>query len=1036
MFEKKSLYAVLVCMSCVFFANAAETLDELSGFCYFVGGNGDAALVASRKNANIVYAALKDADVDRVKKEAGRELLNKKLYVGEYSEKTIPFADHYLDAIVVENSAAINQKEIERTLCPGAKAYALSGDTLTLVFTKPAKLKGTDDWTHFYHRADNNPVSEDSHLKWPFSLRWQDRPYRGAQPTVSLSSNGRVFVATGEAYATYYSSSKYTKNNGHKLTCRNIYNGQILWQKDLNKHDQIGRQAFIAAPETYTLLDGYNISILDAATGEELKSYPQKKYPKYIAKEDASPYVLLLGEDEKYEENWRVSQKYPVANMEYKKPLSKDGTMQYVWGFGDELIAVDPDSGNELWSYKIEGNLIDSRVIAIKDGRVFAYAHKTGVFCIDAKTGKEIWRNGSKELIDALEPNMKSNFRSLYSPRPSLLVTDQSIFVRYHGAKNSVVLLRDDGKMLWKVKGTGHAFFENGKIYSSTRGGGTGFFDPLTGSKSEFVDCKLTGCGPPTVSKNGYYSRHSISYDKITKTSIVNNMFRGGCWQNCLVGSGYLITAPYVCGCNYSLRGWNVMGPLEDVSKNMSPPVVKQVSNEVAGGVASETDWATYSQNNSRSSAAKVSVSAEALKWTLKISENERVTPPVSVGSTVYVGSDSGEIVAIDAKNGTKKWSYWCGGAVYAPPTYSEGRLFVGSADGKMVCLNAETGNVLYSLSVSGNLRNIFFYGRLVSTWSIHSGVLVDKGVGYLAAGITNFDTTIVLAFDAKTGAIKWVNNTSGLIDKQNRIGVMAHGSLTIGKGKLWLGAGNGTFPASYDLNTGKHEVDKDKKASAGNRGWKIACFNDEYILQGGKMLYIEQNDGAPPTAKASDNWWIKLDEEGKTTRPPMRLSNEVLSFPAWNEEMLVCGAGSKSGSIIMGWEISKTLPWLEEIYLTAKQKDQSRESYSSNKFSLLKKRQKNLYDYPMLKWSSKPMEAIDIAVSANAAVVITWETPKGKRTTDVKRTGKLLLLNLKDGSVMKEHNLTEEPTMGGICITGDGDIVVSTVYGSVYCFK
>ncbi len=1039
MFKKKKLLAMFASVGFMFFANAAEKIEDLSGICYFVGGNGEAALRAVQKESNIVYVALKEKDVDKIKNSAGEKLLNQRLYIGEYSEKTIPFADHYLDAIIIANSAEINQKEIERTLCPGAKAYKLSDDKLTVLFAKPAKLKGAEDWTHFYHGSDNNPVSGDSHLKWPFSIRWQDRPYRGAQPTVSLTSNGRVFVATGEAYATYHSSSKYTKGNGHKLTCRNIYNGQILWQKNLDKHDQIGRQAFIAAPETFTYLNGYNISILDAATGKEIKSYKQKKYPKYIAKDTNAPFVLLLGNDEKYEKKWRESSKYPVANMEYKKPLSKDGTMKHIWGFGDEIIAVSPESGKELWSYKIEANLIDSRVIGIKNGKVFAYAHDTGVFCIDLKTGKEIWNNKSEELVEALKPNMRGNFRSLYAPRPSLLVTDNSIFVRYHGAKNSVALSIEDGKILWKVKATGHAFFEDGKIYSSTKGGGTGFFDPITGSKSEFVKCQLAGCGPPTVSENGYYSRHSIAYDKITKTDITNNTFRGGCWQDCLPGSGYLVTAPYVCGCNYSLRGWNIMGPLEDVSKNMSQPIVNKVSDKVTETKATENDWVTYSQNNNRSSNSKVAISAESLKWTAKISENVRVTPPISVGDKIYVGSDTGEVTAINISDGKKIWSYWCGGTVYAPPTYWNGRLFVGSADGKMVCLNAETGKLLYSLSVAQNLRNIYFYGRLVSTWSIHSGILINKGIGYLAAGITNFDTTVVMAFDAKTGATKWLNNSSGIIDKQNRVGVMAHGSLTIAKGKLWLAGGNGIYPASYDLETGKHKVDKDAKANAGNRGWKIANFKDKYILQGGKMLYIEQNDGAPPTSKASDNWWIKLDDQGNTTRPPMRLTNEVLSFPAWNNEILVCGTPVKKGTIIMGWEITKTLPWLEETYKIAYEKDQKRESYNSNKFSLLPKRSKKLYDYPMSKWSSKPIkDVIDIAIGNNSVAIITWESPKRKKskTETIKRTGKLIILNIEDGSVMKEHKLTEEPTMGSICIANDGSVIVSTVYGSVYCFK
>ena len=55
-------------------------------------------------------------------------------------------------------------------------------------------------------------------------------------------------------------------------------------------------------------------------------------------------------------------------------------------------------------------------------------------------------------------------------------------------------------------------------------------------------------------------------------------------------------------------------------------------------------------------------------------------------------------------------------------------------------------------------------YGVLLSTWPAASGVLVEDGTAYFAAGITSYDGTHVYALDAETGKPLWDFQSGGAV--------------------------------------------------------------------------------------------------------------------------------------------------------------------------------------------------------------------------------------------------------------------------------
>ncbi|NOX53676.1 MAG: PQQ-binding-like beta-propeller repeat protein [Planctomycetes bacterium] len=178
-------------------------------------------------------------------------------------------------------------------------------------------------------------------------------------------------------------------------------------------------------------------------------------------------------------------------------------------------------------------------------------------------------------------------------------------------------------------------------------------------------------------------------------------------------------------------------------------------------------------------------------------------TAPIAVGDLVFVADRSGQVYAITA-DGKLRWKAYTGGPIYYPPAFADGRVFVGSADGRVYAFEAATGRLLWSYRVAPGQRRIPVYGKLISTWPVAGGVVVQDGTVYAAAGIAHYDGTYVVALDAVTGKLKWKNDRSGRLAPKSNRGVSLQGNLFIADGELrFLGGGVCEF-ARFDLKTGR----------------------------------------------------------------------------------------------------------------------------------------------------------------------------------------------------------------------------------------
>ncbi len=126
----------------------------------------------------------------------------------------LPYAENLIDLLIIgKTNSNVRVSEMARVVHPRGwvllrvdreRAGALQEAGFDLVveadgwsLLRKHELAGTDDWSHWYHQPDNNPISTDQVIKAPYLTQWLGAPYYHAMPVVSTVAAGRVFVASG-----------------------------------------------------------------------------------------------------------------------------------------------------------------------------------------------------------------------------------------------------------------------------------------------------------------------------------------------------------------------------------------------------------------------------------------------------------------------------------------------------------------------------------------------------------------------------------------------------------------------------------------------------------------------------------------------------------------------------------------------------------------------------------------------------------------------------------------------------------------------
>lgn len=218
------------------------------------------------------------------------------------------------------------------------------------------------------------------------------------------------------------------------------------------------------------------------------------------------------------------------------------------------------------------------------------------------------------------------------------------------------------------------------------------------------------------------------------------------------------------------------------------------------------------------------------------------------VGDRIYFGSSADhKLYCRDAGTGKELWSTFTGGPIRLAPTVADGKVYVGSDDGHAYCLNAADGKIVWKLRAGPSDEWLLARGDMVSRWPVRTGVLVDGGIAYFAAGIFPHDDIYLYAVEAASGKILWKQDNISE-SEAGRNDLSPQGYLLASETTLFVPSGR-TLPAAFDRKTGE-PMHKATASWRGNGGGVIGgtrgLLADGQLYSGAAHHYlaIDQKTG------------------------------------------------------------------------------------------------------------------------------------------------------------------------------------------------
>ena len=81
-------------------------------------------------------------------------------------------------------------------------------------------------------------------------------------------------------------------------------------------------------------------------------------------------------------------------------------------------------------------------------------------------------------------------------------------------------------------------------------------------------------------------------------------------------------------------------------------------------------------------------ISDGKVRWTAQLPESKTWSGPVLAGGSLWLASNKGKLVGVDATTGRVSSQTDLGAAVFIPPVVAQGRMFVFTDDAKLIALN------------------------------------------------------------------------------------------------------------------------------------------------------------------------------------------------------------------------------------------------------------------------------------------------------------------------------------------------------------
>ena len=184
------------------------------------------------------------------------------------------------------------------------------------------------------------------------------------------------------------------------------------------------------------------------------------------------------------------------------------------------------------------------------------------------------------------------------------------------------------------------------------------------------------------------------------------------------------------------------------------------------------------------------------VKWSFPTGDRI-VSSPVYADGLVFIGSDDGNVYAIDAASGQQRWMQTTGGPVAATPAVADGRAYVGSYDGKFYAFNAKTGALLWKFSTGGERR---FEAKGLHGMQPRQQTFADPYDVFLSSPVVAQGAVF---FGSGDGHLYALNAITGELRWKFKTGDVVHASPAYADGVLYVGSWDAKLYA-VDAATGR----------------------------------------------------------------------------------------------------------------------------------------------------------------------------------------------------------------------------------------
>jgi outer membrane protein assembly factor BamB len=481
---------------------------------------------------------------------------------------------------------------------------------------------------------------------------------------------------------------------------------------------------------------------------------------------------------------------------------------------------------------------------------------------------------------------------------------------------------------------------------------------------------------------------------------------RPACRHGATLGNGLFYSAPNICLCVQGvIHGYVGLAPAPAASDQPKAevPAGERLETGPAFGKAGDGaapaagDWPTFRFDPSRSAAAGAEKFSPKLKvlWTAPVAGarpagpslladeaaanwtgGEPLTAPTVAGGRVFVAlPDRHALAALDAATGRPAWSATLGGRTDVPPTIHGGLCLTAARDGWVYALGAADGKLAWRYRAAPEERRIVAFGQVESPWPAVGGVLVRDGLAYACFGRSSESDggAGVCCLEPAAGKLLWETRPPN--DAKGFVGLA---DLLVADGKAVSCGGSTHF--RLDPKTGKllgREILDAVRAGTTNGQYH------GYIGSAATLL---------------DRSW----HSSGVTKVEGRFQTQ------WKDGL--------TGQLVI---FDKTRAVASQLRMADKQiagviVAQNRAAKVTDKTEPLWK-----FDLPA------GQRAVALAIAGEHLMA-------GVASADRKQ-GRLLVLSMKDGAKLAEHDLPAAPAAEGLAVAG-GSVYVSTWTGEVLC--